>query len=241
VSTAVPYVHQLWDTGDSFDGNWACGPTSSLMAMAFYGKLTAHSQTTSTPWKHTNNYGYYDSAIYTSPTGVVFNREQNDPSGQPAWGAYGTCTDGGAAWAYRIQDYVNDHGGLTGVFYDTTTTSLLKSSIDAGNLVIQSTELSSVGHLVLVIGYDPNGNFIVNDPWGDANLPNWGIYPNGAYVTYSWTKLAAKWCVVVTKKLVDTENAPLAPRDVHTDVAEIIRFLPNITYYRELGMYPPQI
>jgi hypothetical protein len=238
----VPYVHQLWDTGDSFDGDWACGPTSSLMAMAYYGKLTSHSIKTSTPWVHNNSYGYYDSAIYTSPTGFVFNREQDDPNGAEAWGAYGTCTDQGEAWAYRIQDYVNDHGGYTGVFYDTTTTTLLKQSIDAGSLVIQSTELSSVGHLVLIVGYTSDGQFIANDPWGDANLPNWGIYPNGAYVTYSWSKLAAKWCVVVQKNAVDSPLAPLAPTNVSTNVRDLgIQFQPHalINQLRQLGKYPP--
>jgi len=236
VSSNVPYVHQLWDTGDSFDGDWACGPTSSLMAMAYYGKLSPKSIKTSTPWVHSNDYGYYDSAIYTSPTGFVFNREQDDAEGAEAWGAYGTCTDQGEAWAYRIQDYVNEHGGYTGVFYDTTTTTLLKQSIDAGSLVIQSTELSSVGHIVLIVGYTSDGQFLVNDPWGYANGPNWGMYPNGAYVTYSWTKLAAKWCVVVAKSL---DKALLAPHSVSTHLGAISDRKPNITHWRSLGMYPP--
>ncbi|NOK62511.1 MAG: hypothetical protein GFH27_549293n245 [Chloroflexi bacterium AL-W] len=32
----VPYIHQLWSTPEWFNGSWACGPTSSVMAVAHY-------------------------------------------------------------------------------------------------------------------------------------------------------------------------------------------------------------
>lgn len=35
---AVPYIHQVLDIGGA-DGNWACGPTSVAMVLAYYGKL----------------------------------------------------------------------------------------------------------------------------------------------------------------------------------------------------------
>jgi len=217
----VPYVNQRWDTGDSFDGSWACGPTSSLMAMAYFKKVTPKAISTSTPWTHNNDFGWYDFSIYTSPTGYVFNTLDDDASGNPAYGAYGLCTIDGSAWAYRIQDYVQDHGGLSAPFYDQATTDLLRQFVSAGHPVVLSTELSSVGHLVLVVGYTPSGDFILNDPWGNANQPNWGIYPNGAYVTYSWSKLAAKWMVAVVPSATP---APPAPRDVYTNVTGIARF-----------------
>ncbi|MEO6458239.1 MAG: C39 family peptidase [Chloroflexia bacterium] len=34
----VPYIHQVMDIGVG-DGNWACGPTSIAMILAYYGKL----------------------------------------------------------------------------------------------------------------------------------------------------------------------------------------------------------
>ncbi len=34
----VPYIHQVKDLGKA-DGNWACGPTSVAMVLAYYGKL----------------------------------------------------------------------------------------------------------------------------------------------------------------------------------------------------------
>lgn len=38
VKLAVPYVHQVNDVAGA-DGNWACGPTTIVMALAYYGKL----------------------------------------------------------------------------------------------------------------------------------------------------------------------------------------------------------
>jgi len=220
----VTYVNQRWDTGDSFDGSWACGPTSGVMAVSYYGALSSKPVTTSTPWSHSNPYGTYDSIIYTSASGHSFNAMQYDASGRPAYGAYGTCTEGGGAWAYMIQNYITWSGvGLTSTFYDSTSPSLIQNAINAGNLVIQSTQMSSAGHIVLIVGYTPSGSYVVHDPWGDATLPNWGIYPNGGFSIYSWTKLAAKWCIVVHKnKFGETKFAPKDPAfmvPLHTPVA----------------------
>lgn len=38
VKLDVPYIHQVNDVTGA-DGNWACGPTSVLMALAYYGKI----------------------------------------------------------------------------------------------------------------------------------------------------------------------------------------------------------
>jgi len=221
VIQGVPYINQRWDTGDSFDGSYACGPTSALMAMAYFKKVTSKAVYTSTPWGHNNNFGWYDYSIYTSPTGYVFNTMDYDASGKPAYGAYGLCTLQGAAWAYLIQDYIQDHGGMSAPFYDTATQDLVSSYIKKGQPVVLSTQLSSAGHIVLVVGMTPNGDWIVNDPWGNANQPNWGIYPNGAYVTYTWAKMKTKWMVAVVPSA--TPAAP-APRDVFTNVTGILKY-----------------
>jgi hypothetical protein len=203
----VPYVNQRWDTPDSFGGNWACGPTSAVMAMAHFGKIKAHPIHCSSPTAHTSDYGWYVPSVYTSPTGFVFNRMQHDSNGHPAWGAYGTCTDGGGAWAWRIQDYAKHHG-LVADFYPTATFSLVEKAINANQLVILSTQLTSAGHLILVRGYD-SGKIIVNDPWGNANVH--GYTGSGHGVTYTWAQAKTKWCVVVRQPThaAELENLPL--------------------------------
>ena len=35
----VPYIHQVYDTPDLFNGNWACGHASMVMILAYYGIL----------------------------------------------------------------------------------------------------------------------------------------------------------------------------------------------------------
>jgi uncharacterized protein YvpB len=210
----VPYVNQRWDTPDNFGGSWACGPTSAVMAMAYFGKIHLHPITCSSPTPHTSDFGWYVPNIYTSPTGFTFNRMQTDSAGHPAYGAWGTCTDGGGAWAWRIQDYARNHG-LAADFYDTATFQLVKTAIDSGNLVILSTQLSSAGHIILVRGYNADGSIVVNDPWGNANLPGWPANGNG--VTYKWAFPQPKWCIVIRKasSQAELESLPFpAPKDV---------------------------
>lgn len=213
----VSYVNQRFDTPDSFGGAWACGPTSAVMAMSYYGKIHAHPIQVSSPSKHISQFGWYVSNVYTSPTGVVFNRMQTDSNGKPAWGAYGWCTENGAAWAWRIQDYAKDHG-LVADFYSTATFSLVKNAIDSGNLVLLSTMLTSAGHIIIVRGYTGTDSIIVNDPWGNANLQ--GYPANGDGVIYTWAFAKTKWCVVFRRPayLGELDNLPFpAPREISVD------------------------
>jgi len=81
----VPYVHQLYDTPAWFHGGWACGPTSAVMALAYYKRLAPRSE----------GYGWYVPNIYTHQSACsgenTFNRIQDDAADPPheAWGAYG--------------------------------------------------------------------------------------------------------------------------------------------------------
>jgi len=196
----VPYVHQKFDTPDSFCGSWACGPTSSIMAVAYFGKIHPHAIQVSSPEPHVSLFGWYVSEVYTSNvTGSTFNRMQTDSCGKPSYGAYGTCTENGAAWAWRIQDFVK-RNGLESKFYDAATFDILQNAIDQNHLVVLSTQLTTSGHLVLVRGYDTvNGkmDLIVNDPWGNKNEPGYGEHRNGENIKYSFSFIKAKWMVEV--------------------------------------------
>lgn len=65
------------------------------MALTFWKKLQPKPIVIEVPHKHTNNYGWYVSNKFYAPDGFYFNRQQNDASGRPAWGAYGHCTEDG--------------------------------------------------------------------------------------------------------------------------------------------------
>lgn len=104
------------------------------------------------------------------------------------------------AWAWRIQQFI-EHFGLKTKFYDKATFSEIKAAIDAKKLVILSTKLTASGHIILVKGYDTNGySLYANDPWGNANEPQYGKVYNGANVKYTWEKMQPKWMIVVSNE-----------------------------------------
>ena len=44
---------------------------------------------------------------------------------------------------------------------------------------------SSKGHLILLVGYTPNGDYIVNDPYSEV--------PNGAEIEYTEADIGKVW------------------------------------------------
>lgn len=193
----VPQVHQIWDTPDNFGGGWACGPTSAVMAAAYYKKLAPKPITVSYPHRHTNNYGWYVSNKYKSPSGVVLSRGQKDSRGNIAYGAYGTCTDGGLGWAWRIQEFFKHHN-LKSKFHDVASPQAVIRALDQGHLIVLSTKLTSGGHLILIRGYENGGKtFIANDPNGNASKPGYGKSLNGEGARYSWAQMKTKYMVEV--------------------------------------------
>ena len=87
----APYIHQVYDTDSGFDGRWACGAASALMAIQHYERLPAHEiwcpEFNGGPG-HYSNYGFYASEEYNY-RGTTYYYESNDASGNPAQGAYG--------------------------------------------------------------------------------------------------------------------------------------------------------
>ena len=207
VNLPVPYVHQLWDTADAFHGGWACGPTSAIMALAYYHKLTPHPITISSPSSHTNDYGFYVSSVYTA-FNYTYNRVQNDAARHAAYGGYGRTTIEGGAWAYLIQEYVQQHG-LQHAFQgypNPPTFNDVKAQLDQGYLVVLSTNLTTKGHIILVRGYTNDGKIIVNDPYGNKFGPNGYGKPDGENIQYGWNQFQALWMVVI-KGQVDPDDS----------------------------------
>ena len=186
----VPYVHQIYDTPDWFHGEWACGPTSVVMALAYYGQLSG-------------DYGWYVPNEYTHQSACsgehTFDRVQDDAADPPndAWGAYGTCTDNGVAIASRMYEYAQKHDvGHYFAFANSSTPHSVKAELDGGALVILSTDFSG-GHIVIVRGYtdDSTTRYIVNDPAGDWHDDYWN--DNGDGARYTWAEMSPNWYIVL--------------------------------------------
>ena len=91
VNLDVPYIHQLWDTPEDFNGKWACGPTSAAMVLAYYELLESRPIECPDPDPHTNDYGWYVSGVFTH-NGQTFDATAPTKDGQGA-GIYGTVVD----------------------------------------------------------------------------------------------------------------------------------------------------
>jgi hypothetical protein len=196
VNLDVPMIHQVWDVGDSFKGNWACGPTSATMAVAYYGKLEKKPIKCSKPYEHYNDYGWYVSNKYTSPTGFVFDRSEKDSNGTLAQGAYGHCVEDGMAWAWRIQSFCSKHGLKTS-FHDKIYFHEIQQALNSNQLVILSTNIIGYKHLFLVKGYKGTTTIYANDPFGDAKQQGYGTKMNGANVAYNFEWVVPKWMVII--------------------------------------------
>ena len=207
----VPYIHQCWDTASTFDGRYACGATSAVMILAYWGVISPWPITCNEPYSHTSNYGQYVSAQYTSSTGEVFGDASGEitldhyPTGNPAKGAYGYIHYPDAlAKLDRMVSFFNKNG-LQASSLMNPTEAAVKAQIDAGYPVPVSTKLTDVGHWVVIKGYTSDGYYIVNDPYGSLPYGTGicGNYPNGADVRYTWgqMKVNEKWMVKVSKPL----------------------------------------
>jgi hypothetical protein len=203
----VPYIHQIWSTGDAFHGNQSCGPSSLGMLLAWYNKLPPRE-----PWGH---WKYPE--FWSSYSWYVMNPFNGFRDLKAYDGKYdGHCTGqyaglhGASRYTGRLSDectgedicgcYVAGWQQMTSAihkkrletdndsFSGDLTEDSLRNLVGAGKPTLVSTELCGSLHVVLVIGYD-NGKFIVSDPYGECE--NWGydVTANGREVLYTWKEL----------------------------------------------------
>lgn len=224
VNLAVPYIHQLWDTSDEFDGHWACGPTSSDMVLAYYGMLEPHPISVHLPARitppegnlppgqlHQSRFGWYLSNAFDHD-GHIFSLTAGAPKGRMAQGIYGTVLGtycGGnwcAAWAdpahgkgiKAVMDVFLPQVGNTAKFSGPSP-DIVKTTLESGHPVILSGKLFTWDHLIVIRGYYEDRlagvtRWIVNDPFGYRTAGRF----DGANVVYDWVELHAKWMVVLS-------------------------------------------
>jgi hypothetical protein len=187
----MPYVHQVWDTPDWYNGHSACGATSSIMVIAYYNivpKWNVWCSASGSSPGHYSPYGNYVCEKYPYRE-IVYSAMAPDPSKNktPSYGGYGFMWTGNYSPYSRTVDYYTNHS-LTSTRYDSNSTfhQLIVSEIDSGYPFTLCNGLTSAGHIVVVNGYDiDNRTLIVNDPYGNKNS---GLYPSlsGKGIKYDW-------------------------------------------------------
>ncbi len=183
----LPYMHQLWDTPDNFDGGWSCGATSCVQTVARYQALPRADIGVSWPYAHTSTHGWY------IPNAYSFNGYTYDTWGvaksADCQGSHGfICLSyGGALWAQMVS-FLNQHG--VGSAYASTSLEAVVNETNAGYTMIASTSVLGYGHIIAVRGYLSSGGspihtLVVNDPYGNAGSGDWGNF-DGAGIGYDW-------------------------------------------------------
>jgi hypothetical protein len=211
VSLPVPYIHQVNDTASTADGNWACGPTSLAMTLAYYGKIEPWSRTEEGRAQAAQNnmvamslpeagppsgleFAPYVTNQYTL-YGKTYSATARDPRGRPVAGLYGTiCPTGLADWQTMVS--VIGWHGLKSQYVPATWEGIV-GALKRGHPVMMGNALTPEGHILLVVGYTNDGNLIVNDPYGDKFAPGYGTN-NGHGVLYPWKRATARRALEVT-------------------------------------------
>jgi len=104
----IPYINQVYDTPDYYNGSAACGPTSAMMIVAFYKILPVWNITCSWPSSHISPYGRYICDPYRfRQTNYVLTA--NDPNDRPSQGAYGYMWSGTSPYSSMVSFYIK-HG-----------------------------------------------------------------------------------------------------------------------------------
>jgi hypothetical protein len=189
VAFDMPFVHQVWDTPDWYNGSAACGATSSIMVIAYYHLVPRWdvwcSASGSSP-AHNSPYGRYVCESYTYRE-FGYNFTATDPNGKTSYGGYGFMWTGSYSPYSRTVDYYTNHG-MNATRYDSSASFFptVIANVDSGYPFTLCNGLTTAGHIIVVNGYDVNNRtLIVNDPYGNKNT---GTYPslNGKAVKYDW-------------------------------------------------------
>ena len=185
LTRTVPYLHQVYDTPDDFNGHWACGASSALMAINYFNILPYWDITCSGPYSHVSHYGQYVSEIY-SYNGHTYDIRGKDASGGWAYGGYGyIIQDDWADTKGHMRDYIINHGLTSSVDWSPTWTEL-QNEVNNDDPFVVLNSLTTAGHYITTIGYyDNQHTAIFNDPYGNKNTPDYPSY-DGAGVMYDW-------------------------------------------------------
>jgi Tol biopolymer transport system component len=177
----IPYVHQVYDTPDWFNGHSACAPTQAIMVIGYYGLLPGWVISCAEPFGHPSALGNYVADKYRFG-GKEFSAAAAAGDTYGA-GGYGFMWSTGSPHT-RMADYFRAHG-MTATQTEGTPHSTALAEVTAGYPFSMCVGLTSAYHLVVAhgVGDEPH-TLIFNDPYGDKNRGYMNYY--GKNVRYDW-------------------------------------------------------
>ncbi len=199
VDIPLPYVMQVWDSPDSFDGSGSCGPCAVIMLLGGLGKRAPRPVVVTSSYKHMSAWGGHikdiDDAICEPELGAVHAK----------------------MLAYLKPDFPT----VAILYNEKVTLARVKAELDAGRPVILGTRVTPAGHLMVARGYLADGKrVIVNDPAGNQTLtarrnspdgelsPTGNRYWNGGGegAVYEWDALDVRWILTIGPKPPDADR-----------------------------------
>ncbi len=178
----IPYINQLYDTPDYYNGSAACGPTSAMMVLAFYKILPEWDIMCSSPSRHNSPYGRYICDAYRFKQ-FSYTSTCNDPNGKPAKGAYGFMWASGSPYSTMVNYFYNH--GIASTREDSPSYQTAINVINSGKPFVICNALTTAGHITVAHGVATQSHTLIfNDPYGNKNIS----YPNpyGKSVKYDW-------------------------------------------------------
>ena len=211
----VPAIYQRWDTPDWFNGSWSCGPTSCMMAVQYYNRLTPDSIWCSYPSGHWSRVGNYIPCEYTF-LGCTYDILGINPDDDWVPGAHGfICREWGCAiWAYMTL-WMEQHG-LESSQLGTTWSACTAELDNLWPVVASTTSPYTNGHILLFNGYYDDHSVVCNDAYGNQNVSGWGTMMNGKDVVYDWPGYNNGNTQLGISQLFSARSEPL------TEAAELI-------------------
>lgn len=184
----IPYVNQVYDPPDWFGaGSAACGGTSAVMCLAYYGTITPWPTTASRPYPHESPYGRYICDKYYTILGYYMDRIGYS-RGNYGWGAFGYITQNN--WS-DTKGYMAEYAWKNGMANKpvdwTPTRAEVIQQVDERMPFVLLNSLTSSGHYITTIGYENSSatTLIFNDPYGNKNTPGYPSY-DGVLARYDW-------------------------------------------------------
>jgi Peptidase_C39 like family len=199
VDLKLPYVMQVWDSPDSFDGGGSCGPCSMIMLLAGLGKRRPKPVAVASSYPHVSAWGGYIQEI-------------DDAVCEP---------NSGAVHAKMLAYLKPDFPTVAILYNEKATLARVKAELSAGRPVILGTRVTPAGHLMTARGYLADGKrILVNDPAGNQtwtarrNSPDGPLSPTGnrywngggERAIYEWDALDVRWIMTIGPRPADADN-----------------------------------